>query len=53
MKMPKCPRCGTEITDFIKEWTYGAFQVKKYDCKKCNKSFRAYYHKGELSHIIR
>jgi transposase-like protein len=47
-----CPRCGTDISKVTKEWDYSAFHVKRYDCQKCEKSFRAYYLKNKLSHTI-
>ncbi|MHA1380790.1 MAG: hypothetical protein ACTSRG_20680 [Candidatus Helarchaeota archaeon] len=50
--MPKCPRCGEDILEHIREWTYNGFRVKRYDCKTCKKSFKAYFHKGKLSHIL-
>jgi len=50
--MVKCPRCGTEIPKATKEWDYAAFHVKRYDCEKCKKSFKAYFHEGKLSHTI-
>jgi len=48
----KCPRCGVEAKPSGKEWEYGRFQVKLFDCPKENKSFKAYYHEGKLSHTI-
>ena len=48
----KCPRCGTVISTSTKEWDYSAFHVKRFDCKKCDKAFMAYYHEGKLSHTI-
>jgi len=47
-----CERCGTEVTESTREWDYAAFHVKRFDCVKCEKSFRAYFHKGNLSHTI-
>ncbi len=47
--MIKCPRCRTESSDIKKEWKYATFKVKKYYCKKCEKSFNAYFHGEELS----
>jgi len=29
-----------------------AFHVKRFDCGNCNKSFKAYYREGKLSHTI-
>lgn len=48
----KCPICGNEAVDGHKEWDYAAFHVKRFDCKKCEKAFKAYYRKGKLSHTI-
>jgi transposase-like protein len=48
----KCPRCGTDISKVTREWNYSAFHVKRYDCQKCEKSFKAYFREGKLSHTI-
>jgi ribosomal protein S27AE len=48
----KCPRCGTEVFKATKEWEYSAFHVKKFDCEKCEKSFKAYFLEGKISHTI-
>jgi len=48
----KCPRCGSEASDTHKEWDYSAFHVKRFDCKRCEKAFMAYYREGKLSHTI-
>lgn len=50
--MVKCPRCGTEVSTSTREWDYSAFHVKRFDCKKCDKAFMAYYREGKLSHTI-
>lgn len=50
--MVKCPRCGTEIPKATKEWDYSVFHVKRFDCEKCEKSFKAYFREGRLSHTI-
>lgn len=48
----RCPKCGTEVSTPTKEWDYSAFHVKRFDCRKCDKAFMAYYHEGKLSHTI-
>lgn len=48
--LAKCPRCGTEVARPSKEWDYSVFHVKKFDCKKCEKGFMAYFNGGRLSH---
>lgn len=50
--MVKCPRCATDISIFAKEWDYGIFHVRNYECKECDKSFKAYFREGKLSHTI-
>jgi len=50
--MPECPRDGNQVTSPTKEWKYSAFDVKRFDCNKCGKSFKAYYRNGKLSHTI-
>jgi len=50
--MVKCPRCRMDVPKATREWDYAAFRVKMYDCEKCEKTFKAYYHKGKLSHTI-
>jgi uncharacterized protein (UPF0212 family) len=52
MLLAKCPKCGTEVSKATKEWDYSAFHVKKFDCKKCEKSFKAYFLEGKMSHTI-
>jgi len=51
-KMARCPRCGEEVPNASKEWNYAVFHVRLFNCRKCNKSFKAYYRKGKLSHTI-
>jgi DNA-directed RNA polymerase subunit RPC12/RpoP len=49
----KCPRCGSDVSAPLKEWSYAAFRVKKHYCAKCKKNFMAYYTKdGKFSHTI-
>jgi transposase len=48
----KCPRCGKEAAITHKEWDYSVFHVKLFNCSNCQKKFKAYYKKGELSHTI-
>jgi transposase-like protein len=48
----RCPRCGTEVSASSKEWDYNVFHVKRFDCKKCDKAFMAYFREGKLSHTI-
>ena len=50
--MAKCPRCGKETSNYSKEWNYGIFHVKLFNCPKCDKTFKVYYRKGKLSHTI-
>jgi len=50
--MAKCPKCGKEISKASKEWNYAAFHVKLFNCDKCDKTFKAYYREGKLSHTI-
>jgi len=47
-----CPRCGEEAKQATREWNYSLFHVKRFDCKKCGKSFKAYFREGKLSHTI-
>jgi len=50
--MEKCPRCGKDVQKPSKEWNYAAFQVKLFKCAECEKTFKAYYRGGKLSHTI-
>lgn len=50
--MVKCPRCEKDVSKASKEWNYAVFKVKLFNCEKCNKTFKAYYRKGNLSHTI-
>lgn len=52
--MIRCIFCNEEIAQSIKEWHYhyNYYLVKLYECNKCKKSFRNYYHNGKFSHSI-
>jgi len=50
--MVKCPRCSKEVSNFEREWDYSVFHVKLFECDRCEKSFKAYYRAGKLSHTI-
>jgi len=50
--MVKCPRCRKEVSKASKEWNYAAFHVKLFNCEGCDKTFKAYYRDGKLSHTI-
>jgi len=50
--MVACPRCGKEGQETSKEWNYGIFHVKLFNCKNCDKTFKAYFREGKLSHTI-
>jgi hypothetical protein len=52
LSLVKCPRDSTEVAKSKKEWDYGSFHVRLFICPKCEKSFKAYYHNGKLSHTI-
>jgi len=52
LPLVKCPRCGTEVSTSSREWDYHVFHVKRFDCKKCDRLFMAYYREGKLSHTI-
>ena len=50
--MPKCPRCSGNAKLTGKEWEYGQFHVKQYECLGCEKKFMEYFRDGKLSHTI-
>lgn len=50
--MVKCPRCSGDSQLAIREWEYGQFHVKLYECSGCEKSFMAYYKGEKLNHTI-
>jgi len=50
--MPSCPRCQAKAKPTGKEWEYGAFHVKQYECLGCEKKYMEYYKDGKLSHTI-
>jgi len=50
--MVKCPRCSGEVSPTGKEWRYGAFDVKSFYCKACEKKFNAYYRDKQLAYTI-
>lgn len=52
VNLPKCPRCGIEVTKIVKEWDYSIFHVKRFNCEACDKTFGAYFKKDKLSHTI-
>jgi transposase-like protein len=47
-----CPRCGAESEKTGKEWKFGLFDAEQYYCKKCEKSFSAYYRDGKFSYTV-
>jgi len=50
----KCPNCGFEVSQPLKEWKYGQFKVQAYRCQNCGANFREYYDKnGKLSFILK
>lgn len=48
----KCPRCGMDTAAVHKEWDYSAFHVKRFICKKCDKTFMVFYRDGKLSYTV-
>ncbi len=48
----KCPRCGGESKVTGKEWKFGLFEGKQYNCSGCDKVFSAYYRDDKLSHTV-
>jgi uncharacterized C2H2 Zn-finger protein len=50
--MVRCPICGEDISRGSKEWSYAAFEVRLFKCPECEKTFKAYYREGKLSHTI-
>jgi ssDNA-binding Zn-finger/Zn-ribbon topoisomerase 1 len=52
----KCPYCGMASLPILptKEWNYRNeyYHVKAYECPKCGKKFREYYHCGNLKFTI-
>jgi transposase-like protein len=47
-----CPRCGAESEKTGKEWKFGLFDAEQYYCKKCEKTFSAYYRDGKFSYTV-
>lgn len=45
-------KVGKDVSTPSKEWDYAAFHVKLFSCEKCDKTFKAYYRQGKLSHTI-
>jgi hypothetical protein len=52
MSSAKCPNCSNKIEATTKEWNYGIFHVKRFDCPNCKIWFREYYYKEKLSFIL-
>jgi hypothetical protein len=50
--MVKCPNCGAEVRAISKEWNYGIFHVKRYDCSNCKTWFREYHYKDKVSFVL-
>ena len=50
--MMNCPRCGGESKATGKEWKFGLFEGKQYNCSGCDKVFSAYYRDDKLSHTV-
>lgn len=49
-----CLYCGISLDKEKKRWFYhkGFYEVRFYECPKCQNTFREYYHEGLLSHTI-
>ena len=45
--MVKCPNCSSEMKVPNKQWKYNLFDVKSFECPKCNTKFRDYTKDGE------
>ena len=51
--MGTCPRCGAEGTEATgKEWKFGVFDGKQYNCAACGQNHNAYYRKGKLKYTM-
>jgi transposase-like protein len=50
--MANCPRCQAKAKPTGKEWEYGQFHVKQFECLGCEKKYMEYYKDGKLSHTI-
>lgn len=53
--MYKCPKCGQDNNELIKEWAYGPYgkptakvRVERYKCKKCGIIYRAWIGKKSV-----
>jgi hypothetical protein len=47
-----CPRCGGESYKAGKNWDFKSFNVEWMKCKKCDKTFNAYYRGGFLIYTL-
>jgi hypothetical protein len=54
MKMPRCGKCKSENSKFLKEWNYNNnyYTVKQYKCMNCRKTFSEYFHEGKIVFTI-
>ena len=50
--MVECPRCGAAAKTTDKRWKYSRFDVERYNCQECDRTFNVYYTNGKYSHTV-
>ena len=50
--MANCPRCGKLAEATGKEFEFGVFEGKQYQCKSCHRYFNAFYRDDELKYTV-
>jgi len=50
--MVECPRCGRTAETTGKEFKFGVFDGKQFQCNGCGKYFNAFYRDGKLQYTV-
>jgi ribosomal protein L37AE/L43A len=50
--MPRCPNCEKHTLGPDKEWDFGRFHVKMYNCTKCGNQFREFFRGSTMQFVL-
>jgi transposase-like protein len=49
----KCPICGNDVhIEAMKRWKFGNYDVSRFQCPQCGKTFNTYQEGGDLKYTI-